>query len=194
VNFTSEPVVEALQFQKDLIFKHKVSPKNVQQDGEVTLFLQGRNAMHLNGPWMLKQWQDAGINFGVAPVPQIGTEQQAVFANSHNFVIPKDVEGEKVDEITDFLKYVGEHGLAWAESGQAPASKAVYKSEEFQNVNKQSPQVAKQFDYVTFAPDLENWGLAVDPLMEAINVALLDQKDTKPALEEAQKKATQSLE
>ncbi|HZH63151.1 MAG TPA: ABC transporter substrate-binding protein, partial [Metabacillus sp.] len=82
VNFTSEPVVEALQFQRELIEKYQVSPADVQQDGEVTMFLQGKNAMHLNGPWMLQQWEDAGINFGVAPVPQLGTEQQAVFANS----------------------------------------------------------------------------------------------------------------
>ena len=79
------------------------------------------------------------------------------------------------------------------ESGQAPASKAVYESAEFQEVNIQSPQVAKQFDYVTFSPDVENWGMAIDPLMDAVNAALLGQKDVKEALEEAQKKASQAL-
>ncbi|WP_430790560.1 ABC transporter substrate-binding protein [Virgibacillus flavescens] len=193
VNFTAEPVAEALQFERDLIKKYNVSPENVQQDGEVTLFLQGKNAMQLNGPWMLKQWQDAGINFGVAPVPQLGTEQQAVFANSHNFVIPEKTKEGKVAGITDFIKYVGDNGMAWAESGQAPASKAVFESKEFQEVNKQSPQVAKQFDSVVFSPDVENWGLATDPLMEAINLALLGEKEPKAALEEAQEKAEKAL-
>jgi multiple sugar transport system substrate-binding protein len=108
-------------------------------------------------------------------------------------VIPTSVDDEKIDGITNFLRYVGDNALAWSNSGQAPASKAVYESEEFQEVNIQSPQVAKQFDYVTFSPDVENWGMAIDPLMEAINAALLGQKDVKEALEEAQKKASQAL-
>lgn len=194
VNFTSKEVVEALQFERDLVKKYKVSPENVQQDGEVTLFLQGRNAMHMNGPWMFQQWEDAGINYGVAPVPQLGTEQEGVYGNSHNFVIPENVADAKVDGITDFLNYVGENALAWAKSGQAPAAKATYESEAFQDVNIQSPQVAKQFDDVVFSPDVEDWGLAVSPLMEAVNSALLGQKGVEEALEEAQKKASQSLE
>ncbi|SDK00210.1 ABC transporter substrate-binding protein [Sediminibacillus albus] len=194
VQFTSDAVVEALEFEKSLIEEYEVSPKDVQQDGEVTLFLQGKSGMHMNGPWMLEQWEESGINYGVAPVPQLGTEQEGVYANSHNFVIPKSGNEEKLDAITNFLSYVGDNALAWAESGQAPASKAVYESEEFQEVNDQSPQVAKQFDYVTFAPDVENWGQATSPLMEAVNEALLGQKDVKEALEEAQQKASQALE
>lgn len=190
IDFTSDAVVNALQFEKDLINKYKVSPSDVQQDGEVTMFIQGKNAMHLNGPWMLKQWQDAGINFGVAPVPQLGTEQQAVYANSHNFVIPKDVSDEKVAGVVAFIKYIQQNGIAWAESGQAPASKAVYESEEFKKMDQQ-PQVAKQFDTATVSPDVENWGQITSPLWEAVNKVLLGQSDVTDALKEAEQKANQ---
>lgn len=192
INFTSDAVVEALQFQRDLIEKYQVSPADVQQDGEVTMFLQGKNAMHLNGPWMLKQWEDSGMNFGVAPVPQFGTVK-AVYANSHNFAINNNVDDSKVTGITDFLKYIADNGMTWAESGQAPASKAVYESEEFNQLYQQ-PKVAQQFDYVKVSPDVENWGQISNPLFEAVNVALLGQKDIKEALEEAEKKAQQILE
>ncbi|WP_085506116.1 ABC transporter substrate-binding protein [Thalassobacillus devorans] len=191
--FTSEPVQEALQFQLDLIQKHNVSPADVQQDGEVTLFVQGKNAMHLNGPWMMQQWEDSGINYGVAPVPQLGTEQEAVFANSHNFVIPESVSDEKVEGITDFLTYVSENGMAWAESGQAPAAKATYESDEFQEM-KQQPEAAKQFDNAVFSPKVENWGQISDPLYNAINEVLLGQKDVQDALEDAQKQADERLQ
>ncbi|MFQ3544420.1 ABC transporter substrate-binding protein [Halobacillus rhizosphaerae] len=193
LQYTTDPVVEALQFERDLIDKYKVSPSDVSQDGEVTMFLQGKNAMQLNGPWMMNQFEEAGINYGVAPVPQLGTEKQAVFANSHTFVIPKQVEDQdKIDGITDFLGYVKENGMAWAESGQAPASKAVYESDEFQKM-KQQPQVAKQFDDVVFSPRVENWGQISEPLYQAINEVLLGQKDAKEALKEAQQKAQGSL-
>ncbi|MED3622617.1 ABC transporter substrate-binding protein [Neobacillus thermocopriae] len=193
-NYNSPEAVEALTFYRDLIYKEKVSPKNVQQDGEVTLFLQGKNAMHLNGPWMMEQWDKAGINYGVAPVPQLGTKQQAVYANGHNFVIPASVkDAKKLNGITDFLKYVAENTMEWAKSGQAPASKAIYEqSEEFKQM-KQQPIVASEFEYAKFAPVISNWGQLSDPLWAEINLALLDKKDPQKALDDANKKAEQLL-
>ncbi|TDL32944.1 ABC transporter substrate-binding protein [Jeotgalibacillus sp. S-D1] len=194
VNYASDEAVEALQFQSDLIFEHKVSPENVQQDGELTLFLQGKSAMHMNGPWMLNQFEESNINFGVAPVPQLGTEQDAVFANSHNFVIPETVQDEaKIEAITTFLNFAGENGQAWAESGQAPVSKAVYESDEFNEMTQQ-PQVAKQFDYAQFAPAVENWGPLSDPLYSAVNEVLLGSMEPQEALEQAQEEAKSRLQ
>ncbi|WP_052948836.1 ABC transporter substrate-binding protein [Mesobacillus campisalis] len=194
VNYNSPEAVEALSFLRGLVAEEKVSPENVQQDGEVTLFLQGKNAMHLNGPWMMEQWETAKLNYGVAPVPQLGTEQQAVFGNSHNFVIPASLEDEKkIAAAQDFLKYVAGNAMEWAKSGMAPASKAVYESEEF-NEMKQQPQVAKQFEYAVFSPRISNWGQVSEPLWSEVNLALLGQKDPQKALDDAVKKAEQRME
>ncbi|MEO2078243.1 MAG: ABC transporter substrate-binding protein [Bacillus sp. (in: firmicutes)] len=192
--YNSPEAVEALTFYRDLIQKEKVSPANVQQDGEITLFLQGKNAMHLNGPWMMEQWDKAGINYGVAEVPQLGTKQQAVYANGHNFVIPTTVKDQKkLDGIADFLKYVAANTMEWAKSGQAPASKAIYeKNEEFKKMVQQ-PKVAKEFTYAKFAPSVANWGQLSDPLWAEVNLALLGKKDPQKALDDAQKKAEQLL-
>ncbi|MDZ5711233.1 ABC transporter substrate-binding protein [Jeotgalibacillus haloalkalitolerans] len=194
VQYDSPEAVEALEFLHSLIYDHEVSPADIQQDGELTLFLQGKSAMHMNGPWMMNQFEESGLNYGVAPVPQLGTEQQAVFANSHNFVIPETVQDEaKIDAITTFLNYVDENGMAWAESGQAPASKAVYESDEF-NEMKQQPEVAKQFEYVQFSPNVENWGPVSDPLFSAVNEVLLNQREAQEALEQAAQDAQASLQ
>ncbi|MBB6283152.1 ABC transporter substrate-binding protein [Geobacillus subterraneus] len=188
----SPEAVEALTFLKDLVYKHKVSPEKVAQDGEVTLFLQGKNAMQLNGPWMKDQFDKAKINYGVAPVPQLGTKQQAVQAGSHTFVIPKDVTDSKVLEgIGDFLKYVAGHSIDWAQSGQAVASKQVLASDEFKQLTQQQTIVAQQFDYVQFNPPIINWGAMTADLYKQINLVLLGQKDPQKALDEAQEKALQ---
>ncbi|WP_431804083.1 ABC transporter substrate-binding protein [Halobacillus andaensis] len=192
ITYNSEPVLEALEFEASII-ENGFSPADVQQDGEVTLFLQGKNAMHLNGPWMMEQFEESDVNYGVAPVPQLGTEQPGVYANSHNFVLPEDVDEDKIEGITDFINYVGDNGMSWAESGQAPAAKATYESDEFQEM-KQQPEVAKQFDDVKFNPEVENWGQLSDPLYDAINEALLGQKEPKDALDDAQKQAESQLE
>ncbi|TFE04125.1 ABC transporter substrate-binding protein [Jeotgalibacillus salarius] len=194
VQYDSPEAVEALEFLHSLIYEHEVSPADIQQDGELTLFLQGNSAMHMNGPWMMNQFEESGMNYGVAPVPQLGTEQQAVFANSHNFVIPETVQDDaKIEAITTFLNYVDENGMAWAESGQAPASKAVYESDEF-NEMKQQPEVAKQFEYVQFSPNVENWGPVSDPLFSAVNEVLLNQSEPQEALEQAAQDAQASLQ
>ncbi|MCC4722329.1 ABC transporter substrate-binding protein [Salinicoccus sp. RF5] len=194
VNYTEEPVVDAAQFLYDLIYTHEVSPSNVQQDGELTLFMQGNNAVTFNGPWMMNQFEESGINYGVAPVPQLGTEQQAVFANSHNFVLPASVEDEtKIESIRNFLGYVAENSMEWAESGQAPAAKAVYESEEFQDMEFQS-QVASQFDDVKFAPEVSNWGPVSDPLFQNLNEILLDEKEIEAALQDAEEASQANLE
>ncbi|WP_035322905.1 ABC transporter substrate-binding protein [Peribacillus kribbensis] len=194
-NYNSPEGVEALTFLSDLVKKDKVSPANVQQDGEVTLFLQGKNAMQLNGPWMMEQWDKAGINYGVAPVPQLGTKQQAVYANGHNFVIPASVtDSKKLAGISDFLKYVADNTMEWAKSGQAPASKAIYEQNADFKKMVQQPQVAKEFDYAKFAPRVANWGQISEPLFSEVNLALLGKKDPKKALDDANKKAEQLMQ
>ncbi|MDN4075390.1 ABC transporter substrate-binding protein [Fictibacillus terranigra] len=192
-NYTSKEALSTLKFVRDLIYKDKVSPSGLAIDGDLKLFLQGKNAMHFNGPWMLAQFEGSGLNFGVAPVPQIGEKVQKVWANSHNFVVPKKKEGEKLPAIADFLNYVGDHGMAWAESGQAPASKAVYTSKPFKELNQQ-PKVAESFDFAEYPPQVENWGQVSDFLFQEVNLVLLGKKNPKKALEDAQKKAEQYLD
>ncbi|MBM7551468.1 ABC transporter substrate-binding protein [Thalassobacillus pellis] len=192
VNYNSEPVIEALKFQRDLIEKYEVAPSDVQ-DSPTPLFLQQKAGMILNGPWMINQFKESNIDFGSAPIPQLGTEKQAVYANSHNFAMPASLESEeKIKGIKEFLNYVSEHSMAWAEAGQAPASKAVYESEEFKEL-KHQPNVAKQFDYVQFPPKVPNWGQVSKPLYEQVNLVLLGQKDAKQAMEDAAAESKQRL-
>ncbi len=192
VDYTSKAAIDALQFEHDLIFKDKVSPKNVQQDGELTLFLQGKNAMTMNGPWMMNQFEESGIDYGVAPVPQFG-DTEAVYANSHNFVIPTSVKDDKVkDAIENFIAYVGENGMEWAKSGQAPAAKAVYESDDFKKM-KQQPEVAKSFDKAKFSPNVSNWGPVSDPLYKGVNEALLNKKSVEEALKDAAEKSQKEI-
>jgi multiple sugar transport system substrate-binding protein len=184
--------VAALTFEKSLIYDEKVSPEKVAQDGEVKLFLQGKNAIQFNGPWMKDQWDKANINYGVAPLP-VFFKQPGVFAGSHNFVIPKsETDPTKLAGIGDFLKYVAEHSIDWANSGQAVASKQVLASDEFKKLTQQQTEVAKEFDYVHFAPAIPNWGSYTDDLWKEINLVLLNQKDVKKALDDAQEKAKQA--
>lgn len=193
IAFNSPEAIEALQFERDLIVKYKVSPPGVPQDGEVTLFRQGKNAMQFNGPWMMNAWKEAGINFGVAPVPMLGTKKQAVYANAHTFVIPAKVNDDaEMEVVGTFVRYLGENSFDWALSGQAPAYNKARETAQFKALYQQ-PQVAREFPYVQFVPQIPNWGQIERPLWEEINLALLGSKTPEKALNDAAEKAEKEM-
>lgn len=192
VAYNSPEAVEMVEWMRGLIDKG-ISPANVQQDGENTLFLQGKNAIQFNGPWMKSQYDEAGLNYGVAPVPQIGKAKQAVYGGSHNFAIPQGVTDENVlAGIGDFLKYVSSNSLDWAESGQALAAKPMLESEEFKALPQST--IAESFSYVQFAPNVLNWPTISEPIWGELNNALLGKKPAQQAMDDAAAKSKQAIE
>jgi len=192
VAYNSPEAVEMVEWMRGLIDKG-VSPGNVQQDGENTLFLQGKNAIQFNGPWMKSQFDEAGLNFGVAPVPQIGKAKQAVYGGSHNFAIPQGVTDENVlAGIGDFLKYISSNSLDWAESGQALASIPMIESEAFKALPQSA--IAESFSYVQFAPNVLNWPTISEPIWGELNNALLGNKSAQQAMDDAVAKSVQAIE
>jgi multiple sugar transport system substrate-binding protein len=190
IAYNSPAGVEAVTFMRSLTTM-KVSPPVVAGDGDFNLFQQGKSGMHFNGPWVKDAFDKAKINYGVAPVPQLGTVKQAVFAGSHNFVIPKTTTDANVlAGVGDFLKYVSDNSIDWAESGQAVASKVVRDSDAFKAMTQQQVEVAKEFEYVQFAPKVLNWGPIADSIWSELANALQGKKDPKKALDDAAAKST----
>jgi len=65
--------VEALQFQYDLIFKHRVSPepKEVMTLSSADAFKRNRCAMFVGGRWWTAEfWKLSDVEFSVAPLPR----------------------------------------------------------------------------------------------------------------------------
>jgi multiple sugar transport system substrate-binding protein len=183
--YNSDQGVEALKKMVDLVFTHNVSPKDIQQDGEVTLFRQGKVAFHLNGIWMINGFKEqAGLNFATAPIPVFGN-QKATWAGSHNFVIPKQKNEDpaKIQAAMTFVKYVTDNSLDWAKAGQIPAKNSVRDSAEFKALEHQA-NIAKQVDYLVFPPASPTYVDAWVPGEQAVTKAVLGQMQPKEALDE----------
>lgn len=177
---------EALQKMVDLVYKHKVSPADVQADGEVTLFRQGKSAFHLNGIWMIAGFTEQdGLNFATAPVPNFG-DQDAVWAGSHNFVLPKqkNEDPKRHEAAMEFIKYVSENSIQWAKAGQVPAKYSVLESDEFKALEHQYN--ASQQNFI-FPPSTPFYGDAWGPTGPAVDEAMLNQLSPADALERAAK-------
>lgn len=193
--YTSDEAVEALEFLVNTAQKDGISPKDIQQDGEVTLFKQGKLGFHLNGIWMIAGFDEQeGLNYGTAPVPQWG-KQKAVWAGSHNFVLYKQRKEDlnKQEAAMVFVDYIVNNSMEWAKAGQVPAKNSVRNSEEFKALDKQMG-FAKQADYIVFPPVSPFFDYAWSPSGEAITKAVLGEMTPREALEEAAAKGEMQVE
>ena len=193
--FNSDAGVEALTWMVDLV-KNGHSPKNVAQDAELVAYQNDKNAFHWNGIWQINTFKEIDdLEWGVAPVPQIGSEK-AVWANSHNFVIAnkQPLDENKVQASKVFINWISQQSIEWAKAGQVPARKSVRESQAFQSLEEQS-QLAQQVPYVHFVPSVP--GIAdvqTTTFEQAVNEAVLLKKEPKAALDEAASRADQLLE
>ncbi|MEP7287669.1 MAG: maltose ABC transporter substrate-binding protein [Chloroflexota bacterium] len=72
----------------DKLVKAGVLKDGVTYDVAKDLFLKGRLAMWVNGPWELDNIRKSGINFGIAVIPA-GTEKAHPFVGVQGFMVSK---------------------------------------------------------------------------------------------------------
>jgi multiple sugar transport system substrate-binding protein len=193
--FASDEGVEALTWYANHV-KAGFSPANVANDAQAQAFRQGRDAMTWDGIWMMNEWAKVdGLQWGAAPVPQIG-DKPAVWASSHQLVVmqQRDADENKLHAARDFLGYLSKNSIEWAKSGQIPARNSVRESDEFAALEVQST-LADQLDHVVFQPTIPGIADVTAPTYEqAVNTVVLGKADPKTALEDAAKKADALLE
>lgn len=193
--FDSEAGVDALSWMVDLV-RNGYSPRNVAQDAEFIAFQNGDNAFMWNGIWNINPLNEVeGLEWGAAPLPQIGSEK-AAWSGSHNFVIMNKRSGDqnKVNASKVFINWISNQSIEWAKAGQIPARKKVRESEEFQNL-KWQPVFAEEIPYIHFVPSVPGIGdVQPESFDQAVNKAVLLRQEPRPALEEAAQRANQLLE
>ena len=192
--FAEEPGVKALTWMVDLV-RNGYSPKNVGQDADSTAFQNNKNAFIWNGIWAINQYREVkGLEWGVAPLPQIGTEK-AAWAGSHQFVLPKQLkpDNDKIAASKVFVNWISQHSLDWAKGGQVPARKSVRESDDFAALSEQAA-IGEQVSYLHFPPPVPGIGDALGPLNTAVNEAVLLKKEPAAALEKAAQDSAKILE
>jgi multiple sugar transport system substrate-binding protein len=191
--FNSPEGVKALTWMVDLI-KNGYSPKNVSQDADYIAFKNGKTTFHWDGIWQTQDLKKTKLNWGVAPIPQIG-EQKGAWANSHQMVITSQgaKDENKLQAGKVFINWISQHSIEWAKAGQVPARNSVRESEEFKALEWQ-PIFAKQLDYVTMPPAVPGIGDAQLEMEQAVNRAVLGKQTPQQALDQAAKRSNELLQ
>lgn len=113
---------EALAYLKGLIDDGSMSAAvaNYSQEDARTQFVSKKAAMMINGPWELQNLKDAGINFGVAPLPK--GKAAATGLGGENIVVFED--GKNSEGGQKFLEFMASNEGAGAfcdAAGQLPS-------------------------------------------------------------------------
>lgn len=70
--FTSKAQIESAKFVKSMISgENKIMPDEADYNIMMTLFLEGKVGMIINGSWILNDLVDSGINVGIARLPMV---------------------------------------------------------------------------------------------------------------------------
>lgn len=140
--FNTEEGAEAAELLRDIIYKWRVSPENLQTDADLQLFTTGHAAFHIQGCWSLLALEEAlGDDLGVMSLSGLLTDKtggnsQQVFARSHVFTVcaqRRNISDRKKEAMITFIKWMGENSAEWSSAGQIPAYNPARETETFLN-------------------------------------------------------------
>jgi multiple sugar transport system substrate-binding protein len=123
----SDQWVKAAQWYSDLFNKWKVSPKNVSPAESPDLFANGKVAMFVGGEWNVPRFQEAGVDFAIAPFPYFKEGRPVTGTGSWHIGVAKGSSHKA--EAAKFAKFLTENeegSKIWFEAqGQLPATQAL---------------------------------------------------------------------
>lgn len=132
-NYSSEPVVKAIGFCRDLIYKYKVHPPPVVQIDETESFTTGKISMTVAGVWNIRSFNRAEHKWDIAPVP-LDSKSRTRYASGDGMghcIYARTQHPQEAWRLVKFLS--GEEGQrALARSGTSvPVLKKAALSDDF---------------------------------------------------------------
>ncbi len=191
--FASDAGVDALTWMVDII-KKGYSPEDVAQDSQYVAFKNKQVQITWDGIWQINDLKAAKMPFDIAPIPQIG-EQNAVWANSHNFFMTRQASQDenKSQAARVFIDYLSKKSGEWAGAGMIPARVSVREGSQVQQ-STQAP-VAEQIAAMKFLPPIPGLGdVTIQSIEVAVAEATLLKKSPAEALQSVAGKADQLME
>ncbi len=190
-NFDSEGGVEALAWQRSIV-EDGYSPEDVAIDSQYVAFKNGETSITWDGIWQINDLEASGLPYAMAPVPTIG-EEPAVWANSHQFFLPRQDDTNAQTAAKVFIAWMSEHSADWAGAGMIPARESERTGGALDGMPQQP--IAEQIDTMRFLPPVPGIGTVQTETLEvAVADGVLGEQSPEEAMSEAADRATQLME
>lgn len=145
--------IKGYQFIQDLVIKDKLMPADINGDMAKGDFLNGNSAFYISGPWDIQGFKDAGVNFGVVPIPTLDGKTVPTFMGVQTAFVNKNSKNQEaawnlckylVENTSDIILNVG---------NRIPVTKKFLDSKEFKE-NQFMESFAKQAKDATPMPNI----------------------------------------
>ena len=187
IEFNSSAGVNALTFEYNTIYKYHVSPTNASANEYYNLFVNGKNAMMMDGAYEYPLVSKAlGSNLGVALLPVIGTQQANFLGQNYWWVFKNaSMNTAKQQAIGTFFKYYYDHSMEIAQNGILPTWEPTLQNPALKSIPGLAIQ-AQALSSGVLNPLIPNWGTTSSTyLYNQINLALLNKATPSAALSQA---------
>ena len=148
-------ISEAFAFLQELVTSGALSAEclNYSQTDIARKFAEGKIAMMENGPWVFSILDEAGIDYGMAPLPK--GNHSAVILGGENLGI---MRGKNVEGSVEFIRYCMEDGgiEKFCETAQMLPSR-IETAEKSLEKNPKLEVTARQMEYAVARTDIEGW-------------------------------------
>jgi multiple sugar transport system substrate-binding protein len=188
----SDKSVEAVKYWSDLILNKHIAPAKV--DDAAKLFSSKKAAMTIDGPWATSGYKDAGINYGIVPIPA-GPAQQATFGAGNMLFMTKFGESKK-EQIKAFFQHMWskESQTFWATTtGFPPSRNDLPEADLAVNPDIKVFSEGAKFGRFFLVGLQSNQKISTDVVTPAIDEILLKKADVKQSLDKAAKKIDEIL-
>ena len=181
-NINSDASIKGMEFFQSLRSTLDVPAADVTTSMADAAFSSGKAAMHITGPWNIKPFVDAGINFGVAALPALpgDTKPCASFSGTRAMFVSAYSENvEEASKFAEFLLTDEMQQLRFALTGAMPSI----------NTKVDSPYIPgflDQLDYAFPMPSIPQMGSFWEAMGNA-SKNIWDGADVKKELDAANK-------
>ncbi|QMV45086.1 maltose ABC transporter substrate-binding protein [Cohnella cholangitidis] len=161
-----------------------ISAGDIASDIKTTLFSEGSVAMNVTGSWFIDTFRQAGVNFGVAPIPAVGGKDSVTLSQVNSWYVSAYSKYPNAAKL--FARFASNKSaqlLNYELTGAVPTHK-----EAAQNPIIQADEITsafyKQFSNSHPAPSIPEVGSIWVP-MDAAMVEIWDGKDIRQVLDRA---------
>ena len=96
VGLDSAEAIAGVAAMEQLVKDGYIDP--IDEDDAKQLFLDGKQAFFMSGPWWVNTWDEAGINWGVATLPTLDGDPMAPFVGVRGFWVSEFGENKAIAE------------------------------------------------------------------------------------------------
>ncbi|MFM1701658.1 extracellular solute-binding protein [Aeromonas salmonicida] len=160
-----------------------------------SLFTEKKAAAVITGPWAFKPYQDAGVNYGVAPLPTLpnGEHMRSFLGVKGYSVSTYSTQKELAQQFIEFINQPEYAKIRFEKTGEIPPIKSLIDDPVIKGDEK-ARAVAIQAGYAVPMPSVPEMQEVWTPSNSALQLSVTGKQDVKAALNGAVKTINMQIE